>query len=85
MKDTDIVLGEEYVDKITGFAGVAVGLTFWLHACERVGLQSAKLTKDGKVADLEWFDIPGVDHVKTKVTPKTTKTGGPPARGVEAG
>ncbi len=83
--DTDIILGDEYTDKITGFKGVATGLTFWLHACERVSLQSKVLTKDGKVAEPEWFDVPGVKHVKTKATPKVTKTGGPPARGVETG
>ncbi len=83
--ETDIILGDEYTDTITGFTGVATGLTFWLHACERVALQSRKLTKDGKVPEAEWFDVPGVVHVVTKSTPKTAKTGGPPARGVETG
>ncbi len=83
--ETDIILGEEYVDKITGFRGVAVGITFWLHACERVGLQSQELKEDGTVRKIEWFDVPGVEHVKTKATPKATKTGGPPARGMETG
>ncbi len=83
--ETDIILGDEYQDKITGFRGIATGVTFWLHACERVGLQSKKLTKDGTIAGLEWFDVPGVEHVKTKVAPKVAKTGGPPARGMETG
>ncbi|KKL61692.1 hypothetical protein LCGC14_2192760, partial [marine sediment metagenome] len=64
--ETDIILGDEYVDKITGFRGVAVGMTFWLHACERAGLQWTKLGKDGKVPEIEWFDAPGLVHVETK-------------------
>ncbi len=85
MQTTDIILGDVYIDKITGFRGTAVGVTFWLHQCERVGLQSGKLTKDGKVVDIEWFDAPGVEHIATKSTPAVAKTGGPPARGVETG
>lgn len=83
--ETDIILGEEYRDKITGFTGVATGVTFWLYACERVALQGKALTKDGTVSEAQWFDAPGVEHVETETTPKVAKTGGPPARGVETG
>ena len=85
MNATDIILGDEYVDEITGFAGIAVGVTFWLHACERVGLQGTKMKDDGTVSEIQWFDAPGVVHVETKKTPRAQKTGGPPARGVETG
>ena len=83
--ETYSILGDEYTDKITGFTGVATAITFWLHACERVALQAKKLKEDGTVAKAEWFDVPGVEHVETKATPKVTKTGGPPARGIETG
>jgi len=50
-----VKLGQEVIDPITGFRGIAVGRTDWLYGCARIGLQG-KLNKDGTVPDVQWFD-----------------------------
>jgi len=80
-------LGASYKDSITGFEGIAVALTEWLHACRRIGIQSKDFDKEGKPIEIQWFDEPQLVSLRTKkpVTNTTTKTGGPPAGGVETG
>lgn len=65
-----IKLGQTVTDRITGFTGMVVGITLWLHGCNRCGVQSAEL-KDGKPIDHQWFDE---QQLTTK--PKA-KIGGP--------
>lgn len=50
-----IELGNTVTDTITGFTGVAVGKTLYLHGCTRVRVQPKEL-KDGKVQESEIFD-----------------------------
>lgn len=70
---SDIKMGERYRDPLTGFEGVATGVTFYLHACERVTLE---YVKDGEIK-YESFDSPRVEHIPTGKQPETTRTGGP--------
>lgn len=70
---TDVVLGDEYRDPITGLVGTATAVTFYLHACERVTLEYAR---DGKAA-YESFDAPRLVHTVTETSPALTRTGGP--------
>lgn len=70
---TDIVMGDEYRDSVTGVKGTATSVTFFLHACERVTLE---FMREGKLA-YEVFDAPRLIHVETEAVPKVTKTGGP--------
>jgi hypothetical protein len=51
-------LGKVYKDSITGFTGMAMGRTVYLHGCISVALLSLKLPKDGKPNDWVWFDEP---------------------------
>lgn len=53
---SSIILGKSYFDIISGFKGIAIGLTTWLFGCVRVGLSSTKLDSNGKVMDAQWFD-----------------------------
>lgn len=73
---TDVVLGDRYRDPLTGFEGVATSVTFYLHACERVALETVR---EGKVS-YEGFDAPRLEHVDTGKQPTTTRTGGPGGR-----
>ncbi len=70
---TDIILGEEYEDTITGLKGKATVIAFYLHACERVTLE---FIKDSEVK-YESFDAPRLKHIKTQAVATTTRTGGP--------
>ncbi len=51
-----IELGDRVRDSITGFEGIAVGITIWLNKCRSIGIQSTKLDKDGQPLDVQWID-----------------------------
>lgn len=75
-----IELGDLVKDRITGFKGVAVGVTTWLFGCSRVIVQPQGLTKDGKTFESQSFDEPQLEIVKKakqKDKPENHKTGGP--------
>lgn len=48
-------LGSNVTDSITGFSGVVVSRTEYLHGCVRVGVEPTEL-KDGKPVDVQYFD-----------------------------
>lgn len=73
--DSDIVMGERYRDKHTGFEGVATSITFYEESCERVVLEG-KVNEDGK-SEAVSFDAPRLVHVETGKVAKVAKTGGP--------
>ncbi len=66
-----INLGDKVRDSITGFAGIAVAKTIWLHGCVRWHVESAKL-KDG-VPNNEWFDE---GRLVGAAKPRRGRTGG---------
>lgn len=72
----EIELGDVVRDKITGFTGVAIGRTKWIHGCERITIQPQEL-KEGKPIDSHTFDLPQLELVTKAVAETTGKTGGP--------
>ena len=72
-----IELGDKVRDTITGYSGICVAITKWLHGCKRIGIQPTELDKDGKPKPVEIFDEPQVEVIKAKVQPTTGRTGGP--------
>jgi hypothetical protein len=70
---TDIKLGERYLDKQTGIAGVATAISFFQHACERVTIE---LIAKEELKEYS-FDSPRLTHVETGATATSTRTGGP--------
>lgn len=73
-----INLGDEVKDSITGFQGVAVACTTWLHGCRGITVQPTKLDKDGKTKETQTFDEPQMVVVKAKrAAVGSRKTGGP--------
>ena len=71
-----IELGDEVRDTITGFQGVVIGDTKWLHGCRRLTIQPKEL-KDGKPIDSLTFDEPQLVLVEPRVASGTSKTGRP--------
>lgn len=71
-----IALGDIVRDRITGFEGVAVCLTFWLYNCVRVGVQPTKL-HEGKTIAIETFDEDSLKIVGSIETVSSAPTGGP--------
>ena len=71
-----IELGDVARDSITGFKGVVIGRTLWLHGCERMTIQPQEL-KDGKPIECQSFDEPQLVLVKKKAFGGNNDTGGP--------
>lgn len=73
-----INLGDKVKDSITGFEGIAIAITDWLHGCRRITVQPEKLTAEGNVRESQTFDEPQLIIVKAK-EPKRQPvfTGGP--------
>lgn len=79
-----IELGDKVKDPITGFTGIVVAKTTWLHGCNRMQVQPQELTKDGAPKDGQVFDEMQLSLVKKAVIQSTNarpvtegKTGGP--------
>lgn len=70
---SDIRLGEKYRDNQTGIEGVATGVVFYQHGCERVDIE---LVVAGEVK-VYAFDAPRLTHVASGTQATTTRTGGP--------
>lgn len=72
---SDIVLGERYLDAQTGYEGVATGVSFFQHACERICLEAFDSTRKMVVEQI--FDAPRLTAVSNGKKATSTKTGGP--------
>jgi hypothetical protein len=55
MDTNNIKLGATYVDKITGFTGVAIGFVTYISGCNQV-LIAPRVGDDGKLQEGRWFD-----------------------------
>lgn len=71
--ESDIVLGDRYVDKQTGIEGTATAIHFYQYGCERVNLEVVIADKIEEYA----FDAPRLTHKVTNRQATTTRTGGP--------
>jgi hypothetical protein len=74
-----VKVGDIVKDDITGFEGVAVGISEWLNQCRRICVQSQQLSSDGIPTEPQWFDEPQVKIVTAAAKPKKQPalTGGP--------
>lgn len=73
-----INLGDKVKDSVTGFVGIAVGRTIWLHGCDRLVVQPEGVNKEGKLFENQTFDEPQLVVVKKKLVKEGKhKTGGP--------
>jgi hypothetical protein len=67
---SQIPLGSLVKDKITGFKGIAIGRTAWLHGCSMIGIQSSIL-HEGKPVEVQWFDEQEVEFAGEKIKSET--------------
>lgn len=71
-----INLGDYCKDTITGFKGVVVCISKWLHGCERITIQPNKM-KDGKPIEQQTFDAPQLKVLRKNASLTTSDNGGP--------
>lgn len=65
-------------DTITGFEGVIICESKWLHGCRRLTLQPMKLDDKGAPVGAQTFDEPQLELVSEGATVATTGDGGGP-------
>ena len=65
-------LGDEAKDSVTGFRGIVVAKTQWIHGCCRIVLQP-RVGKDGKFPENATFDEPALILVKAKSVKADTR------------
>lgn len=73
------MLGDKVRDTVSGFTGVCVAITDWIHGCKRITIQPP-VSKDGKLPELVSFDDGGIEvlkRAKVAVVAKPAPTGGP--------
>ena len=79
-----VKLGDLVQDEISGFKGIADGITEWLNGCRRIGIIPQQLNKDGNPVERQWFDEDQVKVIevasyipKGKIAVPAKKPGGP--------
>lgn len=77
MSKNEIKLGDKVKDKISGFIGIVVACTDWMHGCTRIGVQPTKLKDDGTLIDAQWFDLPQLEKIKDEFEEEKRGPGGP--------
>jgi hypothetical protein len=81
MEPQEPELGDVARDRVSGFEGVVVCESRWLHGCRRVSLAPRTL-KDGNVIPFQTFDAPQLEVVTKRVVetswnrPAGERTGG---------
>lgn len=71
----ELKLGDEVRDTITGFRGVLVSITEWLHGCKRGMVQCRELC-EGKPVECQAFDLAQLEWVnKTAIAPTESNAG----------
>jgi hypothetical protein len=78
----EITLGARVRDRISGFRGIAIARTCWLHGCVRITIAPEKVETGGKLLSNETFDEPQVEYID-KAKNKAKPSGGeyfPPVR-----
>jgi hypothetical protein len=58
-------LGEEVVDRISGYKGVVMGRAEYLYGCVKILVVPHALSADGKLQEGEWFDEQRVDSASS--------------------
>ena len=71
-----IELGDKAKDTMTGFKGIVIAITDWLHGCKRITIQPTEL-HEGKPIDALSFDEPQVIVTKKMNKPKSEPRFGP--------
>jgi len=74
-----INLGDEVWDSISGFRGIVISRTEYLHGCVRLQVQPNKLKDDGSMLETGHFDEPQLQVAKPAniEIQRPSMTGGP--------
>lgn len=69
-------------DRVSGYQGVVLGMSFYSTGCRHYGIASEKLNKDKKIGEYEWLDESRLILLKKAIAEKPKKkTGGKKEKG----
>ena len=51
-----VKLGDRVRDVVTGYEGIASGISHFLNGCVSVGISAVAVASDGKIPSMEWLD-----------------------------
>jgi hypothetical protein len=80
-----IKLGDEVVDTISGFTGIAIARHEYLNGCVRISLQPKCPEGEMKLPDTATFDEPNLRVVQKDVVAESSKDVGGPDKYVDRG
>jgi hypothetical protein len=63
-----VELRDRVRDTITGYTGIVIGVTQWIHGCVRCTVQAREL-KDGRPVDPVCFDEPQLELLSAAAVP----------------
>jgi hypothetical protein len=68
-------LGDRVHDVVTKFEGIVVGMTNWMHGCDRLTVEPESLDEDGQPQSKQTFDSHRIEVVERGViTPAPSRT-----------
>lgn len=70
-------LGDKVRDMVTGFEGMMVARTIWLHGCDRITVEPEKLDDKGMPQDSQVFDELRLEVVEQRNGPPVAKSAAP--------
>lgn len=59
----EIILGQRYKDKVTGFSGVCVKIAQVIYECDEYLIQPDGVNNDGRLIDPYWFKGHRLDFI----------------------
>ena len=73
MKISEIKLGQEVKDLVTGMTGIVMYHLKFLNGCHQLGVQDRKLSKEGETKKFEYFDTEQLEIVGEGIRKKLGK------------
>lgn len=75
--NSNIPIGSKAKDRISGFVGIVVAITYWLNGCVRITIAPQEL-REGKPIESQTFDQEQVQLVELPaIAAPTVQIGGP--------
>jgi hypothetical protein len=71
-----IKLGDRVRDPVTGFEGIVLCRTIWLHGCQRLTVQPFGTNEKGQTFSRETFDEPQLELIEEKGAAEAAPVGG---------
>ena len=66
MTETHYGIGDKLKDRVSGYEGIVMAVTYYSTGCIQYGVALDRTNKDGGLEDWQWFDQSRVELVTNK-------------------